>query len=257
MRTVRATRYVTAFREGGSVPALVEADDDGLYVVKLSGASQGPKVLLAELVAGELARAVGLPVPELVLVELDAAFGDAEPDPELAEPLGKSAGLNLGLDFLPGSITYDPAAGDLPPVDIASQIVLFDAYVANVDRTARNPNMLHWHDALWLIDHGASLYFHHAWDDASPLLWCDDPFPEIRQHVLLPRAEAMDAACAHLRQRLTDPVLDTVLSKIPDLWLVDGPGGTPEERRSAYGQWLRARRLRLASLAQEVADARA
>ncbi len=256
MRRVRATRYVTAFREGGSVPALVEADDDGLYVVKLSGASQGPKVLLAELVAGELARAAGLPVPELVLVELDAAFGDAEPDPELAEPLGKSAGLNLGLDFLPGSITYDPAAGELPSVGLASQIVLFDAYVANVDRTSRNPNMLHWHGDLWLIDHGASLYFHHAWDDASPLLWCDDPFAEIHQHVLLPRAEAVDEACAHLRRTLTDTVLDTVLAKIPEDWLVEGPGATPEARRAAYGQWLRARRLRLESLGKEVADAR-
>lgn len=239
------------------MPALVEADDDGLYVVKLSGASQGAKVLVAELVAGELARALGLPVPELVLVDLDEAFGDAEPDPELAEPLAKSVGLNLGLDFLPGSVTFDPAAGAFPDATLASRIVLFDAYVANVDRTLRNPNLLHWHDRLWLIDHGASLYFHHAWSDEAPLLWSDEPFAEIGQHVLLAQAEALDEACAYLEAHLTDEVLAAVVDDLPDDWLVEGPGADAIERRAAYARWLRERRDRLGALMKEAVDARA
>jgi len=256
MRCVRATRYVTAFREGGSVPALVEADDDGLYVVKLSGASQGPKVLVAELVAGQLARGLGLPVPEIVLVELDAAFGDAEPDPELAEPLTKSAGINLGLDFLPGSITYDPAAGVVPDATLASRVVLFDAFVANVDRTLRNPNLLHWHDRLWLIDHGASLYFHHAWDDGTPLLWSDEPFTEIAQHVLLGQAERLEDARRHLETHVTDALLSSIVDMVPEAWLVEGPGQDPADRRAAYGRWLRVRREGLATLTEEVERAR-
>src|SRR5215475_2217216 len=179
MRTVRAIRYVLPFREGGSVPALVEADDLGLYVVKLRGAGQGVKALLAELVAGELARAAGLAVPEIVLVELDRA---------LAEPLEASAGTNLGLDFLPGSATFDPVADPAPDPALASRVVLFDAFVVNVDRTPRNPNILSWHARMWLIDHGAALYFHHGWSPGEEIDGSQDPFREIKDHVLLPWA---------------------------------------------------------------------
>ena len=162
LRTVSATRYVTPLNEGGSLPGLVEADDDGLYVLKFRGAGQGPKALVAEVIAGELARALGLRVPELVLVELDPLLGRAEPDPEIQELLLASAGLNLGVDYLPGSLTFNPAAGLPPTAELAARVVWFDALVTNVDRTPQNPNILVWHRALWLIDHGAALYFHHA-----------------------------------------------------------------------------------------------
>ena len=160
LRTVVATRYVTPLREGGSLPAIVEADDDGMYVLKFRGAGQGPKALIAELVAGEIARAAGLPAPEIVFVELDPELARAEPDPEIQDLIRSSAGLNLALDYLPGSVTFDPVV-ESPDADLASSIVWFDAYVTNVDRTPRNTNMLMWHRRLWLIDHGASLYFHH------------------------------------------------------------------------------------------------
>src|SRR5205823_5144030 len=165
LRTLTATRYVTPLREGGSLPAIVEADDDGLYVVKFRGAGQGPRALIAELVAGEIGRALGLPIPEIVFVDLDPALGRNEPDFEIKALLDASAGLNLGLDFLPGSIAYDPAAPPRPDAALASRVVWFDAYVTNVDRTPRNTNMLLWHKRLFLIDHGAALYFHHAWRD--------------------------------------------------------------------------------------------
>ncbi|MGH3049273.1 MAG: HipA family kinase, partial [Gaiellaceae bacterium] len=160
LRTIEATRYVTPFREGGSLPALVEASDDGLYVLKFRGAGQGPKALVAEVVAGELARALGFSVPELALVELDPALGVAEPDPEIQDLLAASAGTNLGVDFLPGALGFNPAAGPAPAPELAADVVWFDALVTNVDRTARNPNLLLWHGRLWLIDHGAALYFH-------------------------------------------------------------------------------------------------
>jgi len=165
LKTVRATRYVTPLREGGSLPAIVEADDDGLYVLKFRGAGQGARALTAELVSGEIARALGLPVPDLVFMDLDADLARTEPDPEIFALIGASAGLNLALDYLPGSVMFDPLAETLS-ADLASRIVWFDAFVSNVDRTARNTNMLLWHRQLWLIDHGASLYFHHTagWD---------------------------------------------------------------------------------------------
>ena len=190
LRVVQAARYVLPFREGGSVPALVEADDLGMYVVKLRGAGQGPKALIAELIAGELARAAGLSVPEIVLVDLARPIAASEPDPEIAEPLERSVGINLGLDYLPGSITFDPVADRRPDAGVASRVVLFDAFVANVDRTPRNPNLLTWHGGLWLIDHGASLYFHHGWGPGDPLEGSRDPFVEIRDHVLLRVASA-------------------------------------------------------------------
>ena len=164
LRTVIATRYVTPLREGGSLPAIIEADDDGLYVLKFRGAGQGPKALIAELLGGEIARAAGLPVPEIVFVELDAELARTEPDPEIQSLIRASAGLNLALDYLPGAVTFDPIA-EKPDSDLASSIVWFDAYVSNVDRTPRNSNILVWHRRLWLIDHGATLYFHHAWSN--------------------------------------------------------------------------------------------
>src|SRR6185295_6957802 len=159
MRTVNTTRYVTPLREGGSLPAIIEADDDGMYVLKFRGAGQGPRALIAELVAGEIARAAGLPVPEIVLAELDPELARTEPDPEIQDLIRASAGLNLALDYLPGSVTFDPLA-EQTDADLASRIVWFDAFVTNVDRTPRNANMLMWHRRLWLIDHGAALYFH-------------------------------------------------------------------------------------------------
>lgn len=184
LRTVEATRYVTPLREGGSLPALVEADDLGLYVLKFTGAGQGPLALVAEIVAGGIGRALGLKVPELVLIEVDAALGRNEPDAEIRALLQASLGWNLGMDFLPGAVMFDPAAGDAPTSELASMAVWFDAFVTNVDRTARNPNLLCWHKSLYFIDHGAALYFHHDWKD--PAARAQTRFPAIRDHVLLP-----------------------------------------------------------------------
>jgi hypothetical protein len=217
MRTVSAIRYVTPLREGGSLPALVEADDDGLYVVKLRGAGQGPKALVAELIVGELARRLELPVPELVLVELDPHLPDAEPDPEIQELLQASAGLNVGLDFLPRALPYNPAAG-FPAVDaeLAAAIVWLDAFTENVDRTPRNPNLLTWHGRLWLIDHGAALYKQHAGLDPARAA---TPFQPIADHVLLPVAGSIAAADERLAPRVTEPLLRELVAGVPRDWL--------------------------------------
>jgi hypothetical protein len=236
LRTVTATRYVTPLREGGSLPAIIEADDDGMYVLKFRGAGQGPKALIAELVAGELARAIGLPVPELVFVELDAELARTEPDPEIQDLIRASAGLNLALDYLPGSVMFDPVA-ERPEVELASAIVWFDAYVTNVDRTARNTNMLMWHRRLWLIDHGAALYFHHRWDNYR--VRSRDPFPLIKDHVLLSFASALTEADAKLSVRLTSALIDEVVKLIPDAWLLsDAPFSSSEQHRAAYVEYL-------------------
>src|SRR3954449_2217532 len=199
VRTVTATRYVTPLREGGSLPGLVEADDDGLYVLKFRGAGQGPKALAAEIVAGELARGVGLPVPELVLIELDPALGNAEPDPEIQELIAASAGINLGVDFLPGSLPYTRA--EPPAPELAADVVWLDSLITNVDRTPRNPNLLRWHSNLYLIDHGAALYAFHAPD---PLRRARGTFPAIRDHVLLDRASSIAEADERLASK-ADP----------------------------------------------------
>src|ERR1700722_13545709 len=188
LRTVTASRYVTSLREGGSLPAIVEADDDGLYVLKFRGAGQGPKALIAELVAGEIGRLAGLPVPEIVFIELPSDLARTEPDAEIQSLIGASAGLNLALDYLPGSVTFDPLVFQ-PDARLASAIVWFDAFVCNVDRTARNVNMLMWHRRLWLIDHGSALYFHHAWTNRDQ--HAGNPFPLIRDHVLLKYASRL------------------------------------------------------------------
>jgi hypothetical protein len=242
LRLVRAARYVLPFREGGSVPALVEADDLGMYVVKLRGSGQGGKALVAELIAGELARAVGLSVPEIVLVDLARPIAETEPDPEIAEPLERSIGINLGLDYLPGSITFDPVADPPPDATMASRTVLFDAFVVNVDRTPRNPNILSWHRGLWLIDHGASLYFHHGWGPADPRSGSLDPFAEVRDHVLLGAATELTEAAAHLASKLTEGVFEGVVQQIPPLWLSgDRSFAGPDAQRAAYVEWLHAR----------------
>src|SRR5580700_3259496 len=200
LRTLSATKYVAPLREGGSLPAIVEADDLGLYVLKFRGAGQGPLALVAEIIAGEIGRALGLNIPELVLMEVDAALGRNEPDEEIRDLLQASVGLNLALDFLPGSAMFDLAAGDTAGPDLASTAVWFDAFVTNVDRTARNPNLLCWHKSLYFIDHGAALYFHHNWKD--PAASAQSRFPAIREHVLLPRADSIEAVDAALRARL-------------------------------------------------------
>ena len=232
LRRIEATRYVTPLREGGSLPALVEASDDGLYVLKFRGAGQGRKALVAEVVAGELARALGFDVPELALVELDPALGQAEPDPEIQDLLIASAGLNLGVDFLPGALPFSPAAGPAPAPAQAADIVWFDALVTNVDRTARNTNMLLWHGRLWLIDHGASLYFHHAAEQAEGHE--RTPFAAIAEHVLLPFAGSIEEADARLAPRVTPELLQEIAAAVPEDWL-DG------DNRQVYVDYLRGR----------------
>ena len=239
IRTVTATRYVTPLREGGSLPAVIEADDDGLYVLKFRGAGQGTKALIAELVAGELARAAGLPMPEIVFVRLDAELGRSEPDAEIQDLIRASAGINLALDYLPGSVTFDPLAEDVA-ADLASAIVWFDAFITNVDRTARNANLLVWHRALWLIDHGAALYFHHNWST-----WRDaarKSFPLIKDHVLLPFASALAGADERLAARFTRATIDDIVALIPDDWLADDPQFTTgDAQRRAYADTLSER----------------
>jgi hypothetical protein len=239
LRTLSATRYVTPLREGGSLPAIVEADDEGLYVLKFRGAGQGANALVAELLAGEIARALGLRVPELVFMELDADLARSEPDPEIQELIRASVGLNLALDYLPGATTFDPIA-DQPDALTASSIVWLDGFVSNVDRTPRNTNMLMWHRRLWLIDHGAAFYFHHAGGDYGPR--AEDPFTRIADHVLLPFADALAATDMKLTARLGDALLNDIVGQIPDAWLESDPSyANPGERRAAYCSYLRTR----------------
>ncbi len=216
LERIDATRYVTPLREGGSLPALVEASDDGLYVLKFRGAGQGPKALVAEVVAGELARSLGLHVPELALLEVSAELGQAEPDPEIQDLLRASIGLNLGVDFLPGALAFSPAGSTPPGSELAADIVWLDAFVTNIDRTARNPNLLEWHGNLWLIDHGAALYFHHGERVAGHER---TPFPAIAEHVLLPFAGSVAAADERLAPQVTEAVLDAAAASVPSDWL--------------------------------------
>jgi hypothetical protein len=220
LRTVEATRYVMPLREGGSLPGLVEASDDGLYVLKFSGAGQGRKALVAEVVAGELARGLGFRVPELVLAQLDPALARAEPDPEIQDLLEASGGLNLGVDFLPGALGFSPAADGVDP-DEAAAVVWLDALVTNVDRTAKNTNLLVWHGRLWLIDHGAALYFHHA-SEPSPGHE-RTPFAAIAEHVLLPFAGSIADADERLAPAVTDELLGEVAAAVPAEWFDGGP----------------------------------
>jgi hypothetical protein len=249
LRTLTVTRYVTPLREGGSLPAIVEADDDGMYVMKFRGAGQGVKALIAELIAGEIGRALGLPVPEIVLLELDGALARNEPDFEVQDLVKASAGLNLGLDYLPGSVAFSTL--DLVKVDplLASRVVWFDAYMSNVDRTARNTNMLYWHRRLTLIDHGAALYFHHGTNDY--LARSRDLFKPIKDHVLLPAASELVEAARLSRSALTLAALDAVINELPVAWLEQ------EEQRLAYRAYLQARLEAADLFVEEAQHARA
>jgi hypothetical protein len=239
LRTVTATRYVTPLREGGSLPGLMEADDLGTYVVKFRGAGQGRKALVAEVVCGELARRLGLPVPEVVLVEVDPLLGRSEPDEEVQDLLKASGGLNLGLDFLPGSLGFDPVAHDVEP-ELASRVLWFDALVSNVDRSWRNPNLLMWHRRLYLIDHGAALIFHHGWSRAEGAI--ERPY-DVGDHVLGEAATARADADATMAAAVTEDLLREVVALVPSTWLADEPGfATADEVRRAYVEHL-ARRV--------------
>lgn len=218
LRDVLATRYVIPLREGGSLPGLVEADDDGLYVVKFRGAGQGPRALVAEVIAGELARHLGLLVPELVRIELDPTLGAAEPDPEIQDLLEASAGTNLGVDFLPGALPYTPGGPFVPEAELAAEIVWLDALVTNVDRTPRNPNLLLWHGRLWVIDHGAALYLQHG--GLVPADHAERSFPLISEHVLLSHAGSIRDAHRRLSPRVDRGVLDRITGLVPLDWFV-------------------------------------
>jgi len=239
IRTVNVTRYLTPLREGGSLPAIAEADDGFLYVLKFRGAGQGPKSLIAELIGGEIARKLGLHVPEIVYASLDETFGRTEPDEEIQDLLKASTGLNLALHYLSGAVTFDPAVTTVDAV-AASAIVWLDALLMNVDRTARNTNMLLWRKELWLIDHGASLYFHHSWQNWQQQAL--SPFKLIKDHVLLPRAIALTAADATAKVVLTEEVITSIIALVPDSWLlVDSPFTTVEEHRQAYVSFITTR----------------
>jgi hypothetical protein len=254
IRTVQVVRYVTPLREGGSLPAIAEADDGFLYVIKFRGAGQGTKALIADLIGAEIARAAGMKVPELVFAQLDEAFGRTEPDEEIQDLLRASEGLNLGVHFLSGSITYDPAVSKIDPL-LASKIVWLDAFLTNVDRTASNTNMLSWQKELWLIDHGAALYFHHTWDN-----WEEQalkPFVQIKDHVLLPQAGALEKADETMHQLITAEKIASIVALIPDSWLVSGSTReTPEEKRTVYRNFLINRLNQSAIFVNEARHAR-
>jgi hypothetical protein len=255
MRTVRATRYVLPLREGGSLPAIVEADDFGLYVVKFRGAGQGMLALIAEMIAGEIGRALGLRVPEIVLIDIDPALGRNEPDAEIRQLLKASAGLNIALDYLPGSTMFDPAARDAAPSAEASLLVWFDAFVLNVDRTPRNANLLVWHRKLYPIDHGAALFFHHNWPSREYKI--ESPFMEIEQHILLPWANEIEEAARAARSRLNPALLAEIVSFVPDAFFEAIPTApepiiAPAERRAGYIDFL-TRRLAAAEIFEEEA----
>ena len=222
LRDVAATRYVTPLREGGSLPGLVEADDDGLYVAKFRGAGQGVRALVAEIIIGELARGAGLLVPELVTVAIDARLGAAEPDPEIQELITASEGVNLGVDFLPGALAYTPAGAWQPSAELAADIVWLDALSTNVDRTARNPNLLLWHERLWIIDHGAALYLQHGGLD--PDTHPERPFPLIADHVLLGCAGPIPEADERMRARLGEGAVQAAVDLVPGEWFAHADG---------------------------------
>lgn len=251
LRSVAAARYVAPLREGGSLPAIIEADTGELFVAKWHGAGQGPTALVAEVIAGQLGRALGLPVPELVLLELDDGIARTERDEEIGDLLRASAGTNVGMAYLSGAVGFDAAAAMVPDADLAARIVVFDAYAMNVDRTARNPNMMWCDGGLWLIDHGAALYWHHGWDGA--LDRPDRPFPLVKDHVLLRWSQGLDVAGAALVRTLDDDTLRAAVDAVPEAWL----GEDPVSRRAAYVAFLRARRDNASTFLEEATRARA
>lgn len=239
IRTVNVISYITPLREGGSLPALVEADDEFMYILKFRGAGQGAKALIAELIGGEIARMLGLKVPEIVFANLDVAFGRIEGDEEIQDLLQASVGLNLGLHYLTGAITFDPTVTPMDPI-LASKIVWLDCFLTNVDRTVRNTNMLMWKKELWLIDHGASLYFHHSWKD-----WEEKSrlaFPLVKNHVLLPWATELDEVDQVFRPRLTDSLIRSIVATVPNEWLAEEEAiGSRDHQRKAYEEYLISR----------------
>lgn len=255
LRTVNVTRYVTPLREGGSMPAIAEADDDFLYVLKFSGAGQGVKALISEIIGGEIARALGFKVPEIVFANLDEAFGRTEPDEEIQDLLKASIGLNLALHYLSGAITFDPTVTTISS-KLASQIVWLDCLLTNMDRTPRNTNMLIWHKELWLIDHGASLYFHHSWQN-----WEEQakrPFALIKDHVLLPWADELDEVNETFKPLLTDQLIHDIVDLIPDEWLArDSSFDSPAANREAYAHFLKIRIANSEIFVNEAKNARA
>jgi hypothetical protein len=238
IRTVNVTRYVTPLREGGSLPAIAEADDEFMYVLKFRGAGQGVKALIAELISGEIARALGLMIPEIVFANLDPAFGRTEPDEEIQDLLKFSTGLNLALHYLSGAIMFDPVTTTVD-ANLASKIVWLDCLVTNVDRTVRNTNMLMWRKELWLIDHGASLYFHHSWENFDEQ--ARRPFVLVKDHVLLPQASELEIVDRAFRNVLNAEVIEAIVSLIPDEWLIDNSQASPEEKRQIYIRFLETR----------------
>lgn len=255
LRNVNVNRYVTPLREGGSLPAIAAADDGFLYVLKFRGAGQGTRALIAELLGGEIARTLGLKIPEIVFANLDEAFGRTEPDEEIQDLLKASVGLNLALHYLSGAITFDPTVTTLGS-KLSSQIVWLDCLLTNVDRTVRNTNMLMWHKELWLIDHGAALYFHHAWQN-----WEQQavrPFVQIKEHVLISRATELDLVDEEFRAILTPEVITSIVGLIPDVWLMDNsPFESPDEHRYAYIQFLNTRIENSAVFVKEAQNAAA
>lgn len=255
IRSVQATRYVTPLREGGSLPAIMEADDDGLYVVKFRGAGQGPKALVAEVITGEIGRALGLRVPELVIIDVDEALSNAEPDPEIQDLLRKSAGINVGIDFLPGSLAFTPSAKSPVDPEFANRVVWFDAFSMNVDRTPRNPNMLVWHGQPWLIDHGASIYVQHITPDFVDR--AGSPFAQISDHVLLPWVDDIANAGDEFAAVLTPDRLDAIVGIVPVVFIGDGSDDEVERFRHTYSQFLQDRVQQRSAFEEEVARARA
>ncbi len=254
IRTVNVVQYLQALREGGSLPGLVKGDDDFLYVLKFRGAGQGKKALIAELIGGELARAIGLKVPELVFLELVDTFSKTEPDEEIQDLLKFSEGLNLGLHFLSKAITFDPLVSETDALS-ASKVVLLDSIISNIDRTAKNTNLLMWNRELWLIDHGASLYFHHDWPNWKAHL--DRTFPLVKTHVLLEKASLLDEAAKEISDKITPELIKEIVTAIPEEWLTDESNFLQtEEYRYAYSQFLKSRIGKINLLAKEAQDAR-
>lgn len=254
IRTVNVTRYVTPLREGGSLPAIVEADDGFLYVIKFRGAGQGKKALVAELIGGELARAIGLKMPELVFMNLDNSFGQSEPDEEIQDLLKFSVGLNLGLHYLSGAITYDPIISTADAMS-SSKVVLLDSIIINMDRTARNTNMLNWNKELWLIDHGASFYFHHSWNTWEK--HANGTFPLIKEHVMLERATELENAATEIKSLLSDEMIDQIVGLVPDDFLTEKSDSiSPKEKRKVYSTFIKTKISNLDLLTKEANDAR-
>lgn len=254
IRTVDVVQYITPLREGGSMPAIVKASDGFMYVLKFRGAGQGKKALIAEFIGGELARAIGLKVPELVFMNLDDSFSKTEPDEEIQDLLKFSVGLNLGLHFLSGAITFDPLVNQIDGL-LASKVVLLDSIVSNIDRTAKNPNILIWNKELWVIDNGASFYFHHNWPTWENHL--TRTFPLIKDHVLLAQATQLQDAAENIKQALIPSKIDDIIANIPEDWLInEGDTLSPDDMRTAYKQYLTTKLSMLDALVKEAQDAR-